>query len=31
MKKAKRLLAFFLVVVLCMLPLKSYAVEMNEI
>lgn len=30
MKKAKRLLAFFLVVVLCMLPLKSYAVEMNE-
>lgn len=30
MKKAKRLLAFFLVAVLCMLPLKSYAVEMNE-
>lgn len=30
MKKAKKILAFFLVVVLCMLPLKSYALEMNE-
>ena len=30
MKKAKKNLAFFLIVVLCMLPLKSYAVEVNE-
>ena len=30
MKKAKKFLAFFLIVVLCMLPLKSYAVEVNE-
>ena len=30
MKKAKRFLALFLVAVLCMFPLKSYAVGINE-